>query len=215
MISGPEDYSNARLSPDGASLLYTATTKQGASELSRLMSMPVAGGTPSVLASGDYDYECSLPPSTSCVLSKRKGDQITFYSLDPKLGLGAEPLKSAIKASDWSLSPDGQNLALIDQREKAQIQLVSLSKDMVRRLDLSSKWSYLQSITWSADGSTLYVTAFQPSMTLLSVGLDGNVRVLFQQGHNWLCCPKAARNGHLLAFKVQEFQRDAAMLEDF
>jgi eukaryotic-like serine/threonine-protein kinase len=215
VISGPEDYYNARLSADGASLLYTATAKQGASAQSRLMSMPVEGGATSVLASGDYGYECALPPSTSCVLSQEKGGQLAFYALDPKRGPAAETLKSAIKASDWSLSPDGQNIALTEQNEKAQIRIVSLSKDRVRRLDLGGKWSHLQTISWSANGSGLFVTAFSPSMTLLSVSLDGNARVLFQQGRNWLCCPKSARNGHLLAFKVQEIQRDAAMIENF
>jgi eukaryotic-like serine/threonine-protein kinase len=215
VISGSGDYFNARLSADGTSLLYTATARQGASEQSLLMSMPVKGGAPLVLASGDYGYECAIPPSTFCVLSKEKGGQLTFYALDPKRGPAAEPLKSAIKASDWSLSPDGQNIALTEQNEKAQIRIVSLSKDRVRRLDLGGKWSHLQTISWSANGSGLFVTAFSPSMTLLSVGLDGNVRVLFQQGHNWLCCPKAAPNGRLLAFKVQEIQRDAAMIENF
>jgi len=52
-------------------------------------------------------------------------------------------------------------------------------------------------------------------MTLLSVSPDSNVKILFQQGHNWLCCPKAAPNGRLLAFTVTEIQRDAAMIENF
>jgi len=60
------------------------------------------------------------------------------------------------------------------------------------------------------------VTSFASiGTTLLSAGLDGSVRILFQQGHNWLCCPKAAPNGRLLAFSVMEAQRDAAMIEKF
>jgi serine/threonine protein kinase len=215
VISGREDYFNARLSPDGASLLYTATAKRGSPEPLRLMSMPVDGGPPSVLASGDYKYECALPPSTSCVLSEEKGDQLTFYLLDSKHGRAAEPFKSINMVYDWSLSPDGQHIALTQQNNKAQIQILSLSKDtVVRQLDLG-KWTQLQSISWSADGSGLYVTAFSPSMTLLSASLDGSVRVLFQQGHNWLCCPKAAPNGQLLAFTAMEVQRDAEMIEKF
>ena len=219
VITGPEDYFNARLSADGASLLYTATPKRWSPESPRLMSMPIDGGTPSVVASGDYEYECALPPSTSCVLSEAKGDgpqhSFTFYSLDPKRGPAAQPFKSTIKASDWSLSPDGQNIALVERyNEKGQVRILSLSNGTVRQLD-AGKWFHLQTIDWSADGSSLYVTAFSPSTTLLSVGLDGNVRVLFQQGHNWLCCPKAAPNGQFLAFTVRELQRDAVMIENF
>jgi Tol biopolymer transport system component len=214
VISGSEDYFDARLSADGASLLYTATAKWRGSEPGRLMSIPVEGGTPSVLASGNYGYQCALPPSTSCVLSEEKGDRLTFYSLDPKRGLGAELFRSTSNVYDWSLSPDGQRIALTEQNEKAQVQIVNLGKGTVRRLDLG-KWTQLQSISWSSDGSGLYVTAFLPSMTLLSVGLDGDVRILFQQGHNWLCCPKAAPNGQFLAFTVKEIQQDVAMIEKF
>ena len=97
---------------------------------------------------------------------------------------------------------------------KGQIQILSLSGDTVRKLDLG-KWNQLQSVSWSADATELYVTAFQPSMTLLSASLNGRVKVLFQQGHNWLCCPKTAPNGRLLAFTATEIQRDAAMIENF
>ncbi|MGB6804336.1 MAG: hypothetical protein WBE31_18880, partial [Candidatus Sulfotelmatobacter sp.] len=219
VITGPEDYFNARLSADGASLLYTATPQRWSPDPPRLMSMPIEGGTPSVVASGDYEYECALPPSTSCVLSEAKGDgpqhSFTFYSFDPKRGPAAQPFKSTIKASDWSLSPDGQNIALVERwNEKGQVQILSLSNGTLRQLD-AGRWIHLQTIDWSADGSSLYVTAFSPSATLLSVGLDGDVRVLFQQGQNWLCCPKAAPNGQFLAFTVRELQRDAVMIENF
>jgi Tol biopolymer transport system component len=94
------------------------------------------------------------------------------------------------------------------------VQILSLSK-ADRRLDLG-KWTHLQTISWSADGRVLYATSFATSgTTLLSVGPNGNVTNLFQQGHNWLCCPRAAPNGQLLAFKVMEGQRDAAMIEGF
>ena len=46
VITGPEDYFNARLSADGASLLYTATPKRWSPESPRLMSMPIDGVHP-------------------------------------------------------------------------------------------------------------------------------------------------------------------------
>jgi len=215
VISGAEDYSNVHLSADGASLLYTATGTHGLPGSVRLMSMPVEGGTPSVLASGEYQYQCALPPSNVCVLSEKKANQLEFYSLDPKRGPAAEPFKSTGDVRDWSLSPDGQYIAMVENDEKGEIHLLSLSKGTFRQMDLG-KWHRLQSISWSPDGRTLYVTSFASTgTTLLSAGLDGSVRILFQQGHNWLCCPKAAPNGRLLAFSVMEAQRDAAMIENF
>jgi hypothetical protein len=99
------------------------------------------------------------------------------------------------------LSPDGQSIALIEEtdmnpKKPGQIQILSLSKGTVRLLDLG-KWTQLQTLSWSPDATGLYVTAFPPSSTLLFVGLDGNVTVLFQRGQNWLCCPAAAPNGRL------------------
>jgi Tol biopolymer transport system component len=225
VISGPEDYSKAQLSADGASLLYTETAKRGSSESSRLMSVPVEGGTPSVLASGDYEYQCALPPSISCVLSEKKKDLTEFYLLDPKRGPAAQPFKSISNVVDWSLSPDGHDLAVIEFNvnkfgDKGQVHVLSLSKGTDRQLDFGKeldlgKWTQLQTIAWSTDAKGFLVTAFGASTTLLFVGLDGSVTVLFQQGHNWLCCPKAAPNGRMLAFRVSEIQRDAAMIEKF
>jgi serine/threonine protein kinase len=218
VISGPEGYFNAHLSADGTLLLYTASSKRGAANLFRLMSMPVEGGTPSVLANGEYEYECALPPSTFCVLSEEKGDTLNFYSLDPKRGPAAKPFKTTSKLgfphSGWSLSPDGQYIALVEDNEKGQVQVLNLSKGTVRRLELG-KWTHLQTISWSPDGRTLYVTSLASlGTTLLSVGLDGKAMILFQH-HFWLCCPKAAPNHRLLAFLVAETQSDAEMIENF
>ena len=216
VVSGPENYSNAQLSADRALLLYTATATGGPSESQRLMTVPVEGGTPSLLVSGDYGYQCALPPSTACVLSEQKEDTVYFYSLDPKQGPAAKPFNSTSKGTElnWSLSPDGQSIAVVKDDDNGQVQILSLSKGTVRQLNLE-KWTALQTISWSTDGNGLYVSAFLPSMTLLFVGIDGTVVVLYDGGNNWLCCPKAAPNGRLLGFSLTERERDAAMIENF
>lgn len=74
----------------------------------------------------------------------------------------------------------------------------------------------LQTLSWFVNGNGLYVSAYQlGGNKLLSVKLDGQVRVLFQQAHNWLCCPRPAPNGRLLAFTIAEGQRDVVMMENF
>jgi eukaryotic-like serine/threonine-protein kinase len=217
VISGSDGYGNAQLSPDGTLILYTAFAKQGTEQ--RLMSMPVEGGTPSILANGEYDYQCALSPSISCVVSEEKRGTLNFYTLDPKRGPAATPFKTisnfGFAHDGWSLSPDGQYIALVENNEKGHVQVLNLNKGTIRQLELG-RWTHLQTISWSPDGRTLYVTSFASSATtLLSVELDGHVMILFQQGHNWLCCPKAAPNNRLLAFLVAETQGDAAMIENF
>lgn len=218
VVSGSEGYANAHLSADGSLLLYTAFGKEGISDQSRLMSMPIEGGTPSVLANGSYEYECALPPSTACVLSEEKGEALNFYSLDPKRGPTSAPFKTTKKIGfphcGWSLSPDGKLIALVEDNEQDQVQVLNVSKGTVRRLALG-KWTHLQTISWSPDGKTLYVSSLSsPGATLLSVGLDGSVTTLFQH-HTWLCCPKAAPNHQLLAYLVAENESDAVMIENF
>jgi eukaryotic-like serine/threonine-protein kinase len=215
VISGPDSYLNAVLSPDGVSILYTTTAKSGTSGASRLMSTPAGGGTPFVLASGEHRYSCSRPPSNSCVLSKDDGDKTAFYTLDLKRGPASQPFWSTQKPRDWSVSPDGLRIAIVENNEKSRIQIFNLSAAAVQSLDIAN-WNQLQSVSWSADGRLLFVSSFASlGTTLLSVDLAGKVNVLFKQGHNWLCCPKAAPNGRLLAFSVQEIQRDAMMVENF
>jgi len=219
IITGREDYYDARLSADGASFLYTANTKRGTSDFGRLMSVSTEGGTPFLLARGNYEYQCALPPSKVCVMLEDKKDQRNFYRLDPKVGPASEPFKVTEKLVSWSLSPDGQQIALVEDSDPGRVQIFSMNGGTLRRLDLG-KWSQSQSViqhmAWLPSGNGLYVTAFLPTGTsLLAVTLDGNVTVLFQQGHNWVCCPKVAPNGQLLAFSVSEIERDIEKIDNF
>jgi hypothetical protein len=131
-------------------------------------------------------------------------------------GPRAVPLASCGPVLDWSLSPDGQRIALIDHKDHERVQLLALGNHTARALDLG-KWSHvsaqLQFVRWFSNGRGLYVTVFLPSgTTLLSVGLDGNASVL-SQGPNWLCRPIPSPNGKLLGYSLTEITRDAAMIE--
>ena len=217
VITGPEDYYDAQLSADGASLLYTASAKRENPELARLMSVPIEGGSPLLLAKGSSEYQCALPPSKICVMSKHQGNQREFYLLDPRTGLQAKPFQTTGNIINWSLSPDGGQIAMADEADTS-LRILSVTKGTSRRLDLGT-WNQqarVQYLSWFPNGEGLYLTAFLPSgTTLLSVTRDGNITTLFQQGHDWVCCPKVAPNGRVLAFSVSEFQRDVEMIENF
>jgi Tol biopolymer transport system component len=218
VLLGPEDYYHARLSADGATMLYKADVKRGVPGSIRLMTMPLGGGPPAVLAKGDYQYQCARPSST-CVLSEEKGQQVDFYFFDPSRGPEARPFRSTGELLDWSLSPDGKRIALIEEDDPSQLKILSSTDGATTQLNLG-RWtqlkSQLQSVAWFVDGKGLYVTTFLPSgTTLLSVSLDDKVTTLFRQGRNWLCCPAPAPNGRSLGFSATAIQRDVALLEHF
>jgi eukaryotic-like serine/threonine-protein kinase len=221
VVVGPDDYYAARPNEGGTSLLYTEK-KAGPLEQGRLLSVPLEGGTPTLLAKGDAKYQCASLPSKVCVISMEKDGKENFYFLDPTKGASPQPFESTETVRDWSLSPDGQQIALIERKDASQVQILEISRNAVRRLGLSrlGKWtpfeSELQDLSWFANGKGLFVTDYLPSGTvLLAMGLDGGVSILFQQGRNWLCCPKTSPNGRLLAFSASELQRDVAMIEGF
>jgi Tol biopolymer transport system component len=120
---------------------------------------------------------------------------------------------------DWSLSPDGKRIALIEEDNASQLKILALTDGSTSQVNLG-RWtqlkSRLQSVAWFVEGKGLYVTAFLPSgTTLLSVSLDGKATILFQQGRNWLCCPAPAPNGRSLGFSATAIQRDVALVENF
>jgi Tol biopolymer transport system component len=219
VITGPDDYYDVQLSPDGGRLLYTASNNPDVPELNRLFSVPIEGGSPTLLARGDFKYQCALPPSRLCVASKQDKAKCDFYWLDPIVGLAGEPFKTTGKVINWSLSPDGKKLALVELEDASRVQIASLAKGTSGHVEVG-KWtqseSRIQYLSWFPNSQGLYLTAFLPSGTsLLSLTFDGFVTVAFEQGRNWLCCPTVTRDGRRLAFSVSEAQRDIVMIENF
>lgn len=177
------------------------------------MTVPVDGGTASELVRGSFGYQCARAPSHICVLFERHDAEGSFYLLDAKRGRANKPFGSEKNVIGWSLSPDGQQIAIAGDA----LQLCRIDNTMKKRLDLG-KWQIsrqLQSVAWFSNGSGLFVTSFGPSGTaLLSVDLAGHVSVL-QQGRNWLCCQKTSPDGRLLAFSLTQIEHDVVLLENF
>jgi Tol biopolymer transport system component len=217
VILGAEDFFDAALTPDGSSLLYIAGQRDLPKSW-RLMRMSTGGGSPSELINGASGrHKCAFPPSNLCVVSEERDQHVVFSSLDLDRGRGDELLRVPYPGSpyDWNLSPDGRYVAYMEYNNKGLIQIYSLTGSSIRSLD-TGKWTNLQEISWAADGKSLYVTAFQyPQITLLSLRLDNNIRILFQTDRTWLGSITPAPNGRMLAFSEKDFEANAAMIENF
>lgn len=78
-------------------------------------------------------------------------------------------------------------------------------------------WSNLQSLSWSADGNHLYVTAFRDNYSLLYVDLAGEVNVLLNEAVSqaWVGSPLASPDGTHVIFNETTWESNAVMLENF
>jgi serine/threonine protein kinase len=191
LVTGPYDAVDARVSPDGASLLYIAETDEDAKGPKQITRMPVAGGTPQlVLTARPYsEFRCARFPSSLCVLIELSEDRKQFLltQFDPLQGRGAElariGLDSEAKKLHWDLSPDGTRIAFT-KTPQTPIQIISLRGDATHTFSVKG-WDNLESLDWTADGEGFFIAdGVHGGMVLLHVDLRGNAQVVekFQGG---------------------------------
>jgi DNA-binding winged helix-turn-helix (wHTH) protein/Tol biopolymer transport system component len=210
LVGGSESVTSARLNSDGSLLLYLLAPSLGAtSNLARLMSVPVSGGTPRLVLqeSGIHNFQCARLPSKTCILSRTTVDDTAFFTFDPLTGkmqplAGAEHVPGG--THNWSFSPDGSMLALADWRKgqiPAEIVVRSLRQGTSRTLSLSD-WAGISSIDWAADGHSLWVGAVDPSgvQALLNVDLRAHVKPLLRDAQRDVGWAIPSPDGRHIAF---------------
>jgi DNA-binding winged helix-turn-helix (wHTH) protein/Tol biopolymer transport system component len=222
LLVGPENYGSPEPSPDGGWLLYWILQPEEIG--SRLMRMPIAGGPPELVLTTHVhsEFHCGLR-GHRCVLGDERENehgrkQVVFSSLDPVKGRGSVLQKLDIDSAFpyyFALSPDGTQVALVQQTD--EILLQNLSTGAVTKMALK-QWPDLQFVAWSADGKSVFVSVFASGTwnnALLHVGLDSKTRVLLRTKHVWLGFPKPSPDGRYLAFAEASDQSNVAMIEDF
>ena len=225
LIAGSENYFRPRLSANG-SLLYSATSSPDRLDPGdttiRLMSTPEQGGARSTLMMGRYDYACSSSPSSSCVGSEFKDDQLIFFHLDPVKGRGEEIARLAgySRQGLWDLSPDGTRVAITDRGgETAGIRILNLSDRKVTAVPVrDGKWSSLRMVSWAANGKGWFALARSGlAVALLSIDTTGSPRVLQEMpmGGAWVASILPSPDGRSLAFTKRVYRYDVVLLENF
>jgi serine/threonine protein kinase len=191
MITVNEDESleEACLTPEGSSVLYVVRPK-GGNPLApaTIMRAPISGGSPQlVLTATSYGKgpRCGKSPAALCVIAERSADrkELAFSTLDPMKGRGSKLAKLRTDETadyQWDLSPDGARIATLKNRE-GRIQILSLSGQRPKEVTVKG-WDLLNNVNWWADGKGLYVASLNKrGSVLLSVDLQGNARVLWDQ----------------------------------
>jgi Tol biopolymer transport system component len=157
------DEFNPIATPDGKWVLYGTHGKKG--EGRTLERVRATGGTPeSVPIGGPLDYfDCALAGGRRCVLRTVENELHVFHELDPVSGKGRELVRvrwSPGVMGDWSLSPDGSEVAMPnhDMAERL-IRVVPLDSpgESGHTVRLASGAGTINGIHYSADGTGWFV----------------------------------------------------------
>ena len=195
VVGGKEKLSIPRLNPDASQIIYLVQPKLGdASANVRLMRVPLAGGPSQMIleAPGIMNQQCARLPSTLCVYSQMiSRNEMRVYSFDSNgSGQGHEIEKARVVdqgaySYNWSLSPDGQTLAMVKKvgmQRELSIRLLSLSDGSERFLPVPGFFG-IGCLDWAADGKSLWAVTYSTTndKALLNVDLQGKVRPLLQE----------------------------------
>jgi Tol biopolymer transport system component len=218
LVSGDEDYYDGVLSPDGQSLLYSASKNRfEEGRAVRLMSVSLLEGRPSILLSGYYSYRCSSAAPGICLLGENKADHLVLSLLDPGRGKGKEVATVAtVSRVDWDLSPDGTKVAV--RNGEKSIKIVTIATGKTDEIQPKQKY-FLTDIAWSANGKTLFGSGWTgaEANVLVSIDSNGGVNVLKRErpGTEWFHALRVSPDGRYLAFTKRAFRSDLVLLENF
>ena len=222
LVTGTFDEADARVSPDGTSLLYIAETDEGAKGPMQVMRMPLAGGTPLlVLTARPYsEFRCARSPSSVCVICERSEDrkQMVMTAFDPLQGRGAElariDIQNEAKKFRWDLSPDGTRICFT-RNPQEPIEILFLDSHATQIIHVKD-WNNLESLDWDTNGEGFFVAdGVHGGMVLLQVDLQGNPQVLQKfQGAGGLWARPSPDGRHLA---ISEYRIDGNIwtLENF
>jgi eukaryotic-like serine/threonine-protein kinase len=222
LVSGTYDQAEARVSPDGMSLLYIAETDEGAKGPMRVMRMPLAGGTSLlVLTARPYsEFRCARSPSFLCVISERTEDrkQMVLTAFDPMQGRGAElariDIHNEAKKFRWDLSPDGTRICFA-RNPQEPIEILSLDSHPTQIIHVKG-WDNLESLDWNTAGEGFFVAdGIHGGMVLLDVDLRGNAQVLQKFQGGAALSARSSPDGRHLAISEYRIDGNIWTLEDF
>jgi eukaryotic-like serine/threonine-protein kinase len=223
----PEGYGrDPRVTPDGKSIVYLGIGENGpppARGPEPVMLVPVTGGPSQQLFTARTWslMTCARSPSALCVIGEPTEDrkQLIVTAIDLLKGRGPELFRFALVANDdtWclDLSPDGTRIAAT-RTAAGPIYILSLDGHILQQVHVKG-WSNLESFTWSANGTALFVTAgIRNGKEVLHVDLQGNAHILWESaGGSGETEARPSPDGRRLAFHGWTTSGNMWLMEDF
>ena len=142
-----------------------------------------------------------------------------FRRFDPSSGESSElaTIETTGSGIDWSLAPDGSQLAIIDYRpDNGVIQLRSISTGATHNLTVKGRTG-LRSVDWSADGKSLFVSSIDPAgkTALLTVTLGGSAYLLLEDDKNQIAWAIPSPDGRFVTIDEASGTTNVWSLENF
>ncbi len=224
--TGPENIQMARVSPDGAWLVYTALFSDESDKV-RMMRVPLAGGAPqTIFEIKGMNFDCAARAGAPCIGSDLNGEGI-YSSFDPLSGVRHQLFRVSAsrewrRGINWTISPDGSRIAITGADAQGRIEVRSLTGQIQSRIEMKG-WPNPLTIDWAADGKSVFVSHAglieSPSgpigSTLLRVDLEGHVQPLWETRGGRYTWAIASPNGKYLAIRAPASERNAWMIENF
>jgi Tol biopolymer transport system component len=224
LMLAAQDETDAELSPDSRWILYWSLAHGGVQPATaRLMQLPLSGGSPEQVLEVRKDvstsFHCPSLLAGFCVISHWTQGQLIFQALKPDPDRGREVARTKIGSPsnlDWSISSDGQHIAVASQDQlSGKVRILDLRDGTERDISLPDSWK-IWNLRWAADGSALFVAARSTGYILARIGLDGTTHTLLDRGRvQWLTYPCPSPDGRYLAFSQRTAESNAWMLENF
>ena len=213
---GTDRYGAASVSADGTWLI--AATNSPDPEKRRLLHIPLPGGAPETILTlaGEGEVQCALSGSRICVLSEVIGKQEVFSLVDPVRGrLEEAKFEIPTEGLDWSLSHDGNRIALVENLSHS-VRVMDWKSKRIEVIQPIPPQTGLQKAAWSANGQQLFVSAFSSSGgRLLEMDATGHTHLLLENHAGWIGLPLPSPDGKRLAYINVVTESNVTLLEHF
>ena len=200
---------HARLTPDGAAILFTVAPSLLSSS-HRIMRMSLSGGAPQEVLSGhflDGGARCAVAPAMLCAIAERHDDgkHVMFSAFNPISGRGRELARvngEDFRELRWDLSPDGTRIAVADARG-SQIRILLLGGPAAEHIRVSDAYG-LGQVSFTSDSRGVIVPRTNGDGTsLLSISLRGDAHLLWEQPGATAMAGLASPDGQSVAVWVR------------